>query len=255
MKRMCALVALLLLAALNGATSAFAAQARNRLVLFIAHADVPPYYIDALGQPGGGILPDMLRAVIAPMDMDLTILRLPDKRGWAMLRNGEVDVYASAREWAPNPEGFLWTEPFMPSEDVLLYRADSTLAYNRPEDLYGKNVAGIKGFVYPALESHFGTGHIERIDATTPDALLQLLTLGRADAILINRTEIGWMFRNRKDLNPAQFRMDPTPVDRAWIRFVFSANQGWEPVAERFNARIRVMRKNGAIENVLNRYR
>ncbi|MGE4195355.1 MAG: substrate-binding periplasmic protein [Pseudodesulfovibrio sp.] len=255
MKRFPALIALLLLAALTGTESALAAQARQRLILFIAHADVPPYYIDEPGQPGKGILPDILRAITESLDMTFTVRRLPDKRGWDMLRKGDVDVYASAREWVLEPDRFLWTEPFMVNEDVFLYLADSTLTFRHPLDLYGKRVAGIKGFVYPALESHFGPGRIERIDAPSPDALLQLLILNRADAILINRTEIEWMFHNRKDLNPDLFRMDPNPVDLAWFRFIFPRNRDWEPVIEQFNDRIREMRENGALERILDHYR
>ena len=121
MKRFPVLIALLLLTALSGTNSALAAQARNRLILFIAHADVPPYYIDEPGQPGKGILPDMLRAITESLDMTFTVRRLPDKRGWDMLRKGDVDVYASAREWVLEPDRFLWTEPFLVNEDVFLY--------------------------------------------------------------------------------------------------------------------------------------
>lgn len=255
MKRIPLLATLLLLAALSDATSAFAAQARTRLVLFIAHADVPPYYIDDPDQPGKGILPDVLRAVAEPLGMDFTIRRLPDKRGWNMLESGGVDVYASAREWVLEPDRFLWTEPFMHNADVLVHPAGSSLTYSRPEDLYGKSVATIKGFVYPALESHFAAGRIERIDAPSPDALLELLTLGRADTAIVNRTEIEWMLRNRRDLDPSLFRVGQTPVDLAWYRFIFPRDKGWEPVVERFNTRIREMRGNGAMERVLDHYR
>ena len=237
-------------------TALCADQAPNReLVMFIAYADVPPYFFDTPDSRGTGILPDVLRAVLRPLGYRFTTRQLPDKRGWEMLANGDLDVYASAREWVETPGRFLWTDPFMGSEDILLYRAESTLRYTRPEDLYGKAVAGIKGFVYPALEGHFRPDGIIRLDATSPDAMLKALTMGRADAILINHTEIQLMFRNRKDLDPAAFRIDETPMGHADFRFLFPGNPKWEPLVRQINARLETMKRDGSLEAVLDRYR
>ncbi|EGB15081.1 extracellular solute-binding protein family 3 [Pseudodesulfovibrio mercurii] len=231
------------------------APAPVKLVMFIAHADVPPYYLETADGQGRGILMDVLRAVAGPLGYEAVPRRLPDKRGWHMLEYGGVDVYATAREWIPEPDRFLWTGTFMPNEDVLLYRAGSAFAYDGPESLHGMRVAGIKGFVYPALESHFGPGGIIRLDTTTPEALLELLALGRADAVLVNRTEILWMFRNREGLEPHRFRMDETPVGRAHYRFVFPKGRGWEPVIDLFNRRLREMKRDGSLKAILDRYR
>ena len=255
------LIILLLLPLVGGGLAAPCAAlaadepGKTDLIMFIANADVPPYFMEEPEHQGSGILVDVLKAVIEPLDYTFTIKRLPDKRGWHMLENGGVDVYASAPEWVSHPDRFLWTDPFMINEDVLLYPAESTLRYARPEDLYGRTVAGIKGFAYPALEPHFGPGKVSRLNATSPDAMLKLLLFGRADAVLVNRTEILWMFRNRKDLRPQQFRLDETPVERAYYRFLFSRNRGWEPVLEQFNRRLETMKQDGSLEAVLDQYR
>ncbi|WFS62933.1 transporter substrate-binding domain-containing protein [Pseudodesulfovibrio thermohalotolerans] len=248
---------LLLLAAGTGlAPRALAASpAKDSIVMFIAHADVPPYYIGSPDLPDRGILPDVLKAVTGPLGYALSFRRLPDKRGWDMLEHGGVNVYASAREWKDEPDKFLWTAPFMPNDDVLLYRAGSSLQYIGPETLHGATVACIKGFVYPALEPHFGPGGITRLDATSPDVMLELLRRGRADAAIVNLTEIRWMFHNREDIDPRQFRMDPTPIGTAPIRFVFPKDRGWEPVIEQFNLRLREMKADGSLKAVLDRYK
>ncbi|WP_272699110.1 substrate-binding periplasmic protein [Desulfovibrio sp. Fe33] len=248
---------LLLFAAAPGhAQRAFAASPpKNALVMFIAHADVPPYYIGGPGAPDRGILPDVLKAVAEPLGYALSFKQLPDKRGWDMLEHGGVDVYASAREWKDEPDRFLWTDPFMPNEDVLVYRAGCSIQYLSPETLHGTTVACIKGFFYPALQAHFGPGGITRLDATSPDVMLELLRLGRADAAIVNRTEIHWMFHHREDIDSRQFRVDPTPAGTASIRFVFPKNRGWEPVIEQFNLRLREMKADGSLEAVLDRYR
>ncbi|OIQ50342.1 Bacterial extracellular solute-binding protein, family 3 [Pseudodesulfovibrio hydrargyri] len=231
-----------------------AAEERS-MVMFIAYADVPPYYIDDSEGRGNGILMDVLRAVTGPLNCTVTSMRLPDKRGWEMLEHGGVDVYASAREWIGNPDRFLWTDPFMPNDDVLIYRAGSPQIYSGPESLYGKTVACIKGFVYPTLEGHFGPGRIMRIDATSPEAMLELLVRGRADAVLVNHTEIRWIFRTSREHEPHRFRIDAQPVDRALIRFLFPRGRGWEPMVGQFNRRLHAMRKDGSLNAILDRYK
>ena len=225
------------------------------MVMFIAHADVPPYYIAGSKDRNNGILMDVLRAVTGPLDCTVTTMRLPDKRGWYMLTHGGVDVYATAKEWIEAPDQFLWTDPFMANEDVLVYRAGSPQSYTGPESLYGKAVACIKGFVYPTLEDSFGPNRITRIDATSPEAMLELLLRGRADAVVINRTEIQWLFRTRQDLEPHRFRIDPQPVARAFFRFLFPRDRGWEPMVEQFNRRLETMRKDGSLKALLGRYK
>lgn len=228
---------------------------RRELVMFIAYADVPPYSLDTPHEGGMGILPDVLKAVLDPLGYTFTTRKLPDRRGWDMLQSGGVDVYATSRAWVERPDRFLWTDSFMLNEDVLLYRAESTLKYTQPADLYGQTVAGIKGFVYPTLEEHFGPGKIHRLDATAPEAMLELLTLGRADAVIINRTEILWMFHNRDDLDADRFRIDETHLDQTWYRFVFPADPEWEHLIEQINIRLKEMKRDGTLDTVLARYR
>jgi polar amino acid transport system substrate-binding protein len=231
------------------------AQKKTGLVMFIAHADVPPYYIRDPKSVNNGILMDVLRAVTEPLGYAVTAWRLPDKRGWDMLEHGGVDVYASAREWVENPDRFLWTDPFMANEDVLLCLAGKPLAYAGPESLHGMTVACIKGFVYPTLEDHFGPGGIIRMDAPSPEAMLELLVRGRADAVLVNRTEIEWILRMRRDLEPHRFRLGEPPVGTAPFRFVFPKNRGWEPLVAQFNRRLAAMRRDGSLKAILDRYR
>jgi polar amino acid transport system substrate-binding protein len=143
----------------------------------------------------------------------------------------------------------------MDNEDVLLCRAGAPLSYTGPESIFGRTVACIKGFVYPALEGHFGPGGITRMDATSPEAMLELLIRGRADAMVVNRTEIQWLLRTQKDLGAHRFRMERIPVGSALFRFLFPRGRGWEPVVGQFNRRLREMRRDGSLKAILDRYR
>ncbi|WP_394699588.1 substrate-binding periplasmic protein [uncultured Pseudodesulfovibrio sp.] len=176
--------------------------------MFVPDTKWPPYYVDEISNSGGSILTEILKAVAEPMGYTIKTRTLPNKRGWLMLENGEVDVHAKAKEWVDNPDDFLWTDPFMQSEDVLLLPASSTLKYTGPKSLYGKRIAAIKDFAYPKLEKDFAAGNIKRIDVLTPYDMFNLLIKGRADAALVNRVETLWTFRNNPRFKTKRLRLD-----------------------------------------------
>ena len=224
------------------------------IVMFIPDTDWPPYLIDDPKFPGGGVLVDVLTAVAAPLGYTVETKRLPNKRGWMMLDKGEVDVHAKAKEWVKHPDMYLWTEPFMVNEDVMIYPANKPLHYTTPEKLYGKTVAAMDGFVYPALEPHFASYKITRRGVASPFAMLELVARERVDAALVNRSETQWLFRNRPDLGPERFVMDETPFDSAGYRYAFTKEGDWQPFIDAFNASLEEMKKNGKLQEILSKY-
>nr|WP_287412498.1 ABC transporter substrate-binding protein [Pseudodesulfovibrio sp.] len=232
-----------------------AEAAETTITMFVPDTDWPPYIMNNPEYPDGGVFVEILRAVATPLGYTVTTLPLPNQRGWMMLENGTVDVHAKAIEWVPNAKDFLWTASFMQSEDVLLSPTDKPLEYSSPQKLYGKSIATIKGFIYPVFEPHFGPNKIERIDVTSPYAMLELLTLGRADAALVNRVETQWLMRNKPELNPNRFILDDTPCDSASYRFAFTRKGHWQPFIKEFNKTLKTMQKDGRLQAILDKYR
>jgi len=244
-----ATLALLLAPVLGGVCHA----EQRRVVMFIPDTDWPPYVISDPTHPEGGVLQAVFRAVAEPMGYEVEVRRLPDRRGWLQLEQGEVDVHAKAMEWVRNPDDYLWTDPFLPSETVFLYREDSDIVSATPADLHGRAVAAIKGFIYPELEAHFGPGRIERVDVASPFTMLDLLALGRVDAALVNGAETRWLMRTDPRLDG--FRLDPCSCGHADYRFVFTRDDKWKPFIEEFNRRLARMRKDGSLDALLDEYR
>ncbi|MGE4421825.1 MAG: substrate-binding periplasmic protein [Pseudodesulfovibrio sp.] len=230
------------------------AYARD-LVLFMTNEDWPPYQISDPSSKGDGVIVDVLREIAAPLGLTLKVRELPERRGWDMLEHGELDIYLTAREWTEAPDRYLWTSPLMLNEDVLLFRADSTLHYVAPASMQGRCVAAMEDFVYPALEPSFREGAIKRIDCGSPYSMLEMLDRGRVDAALVNRSETLWLFRNHPELHPERFRMDKTPFDSAWYRFLLPKGRGWEAYIDLFNKRIKAMKRDGTLDAILDRYR
>jgi polar amino acid transport system substrate-binding protein len=225
----------------------------KRVIMFIPDTDWPPYVMSDPAHPHGGVLQAVFRAVAEPMGYEVDVRRLPNQRGWMLLDSGEVHVHAKAREWVKNPDAYLWTDPFMPSETVFLYHEDSDIVTAQAADLYGRSVAAIKGFIYPELEAHFGPGRIERVDVASPFTMLELLALGRVDAALVNGAETRWLMRT--DWRLKGFRLDPRPCGHADYRFVFTRDDAWKPFIAEFNARLARMKKDGSLDAILDSYR
>ena len=230
------------------------AHARG-LVLFMPDEDWPPYQMNDPSFQSEGVILDVLREMIKPFGLSLGIEALPKRRGWDMLTHGEVDIHASAREWVEEPDRFLWTEPFLLNEDVLLFKAGKTIPYVSPDSLKGCSVAAMDDFVYPVLEPSFREGTIKRVDCESPYSMLEMLDRGRVDAALVNRGETLWLFRNHPELHPERFAMDKTPFDSAWYRFILPRERGWEKYIGLFNQRLKAMKRDGTLKAILDRYR
>ncbi|MEF2230735.1 MAG: transporter substrate-binding domain-containing protein [Pseudodesulfovibrio sp.] len=231
------------------------ADGAKRITLFLTDTDWPPYVTKDSGRPEGGVFAEVLRAVAEPMGYRVQVVFLPDRRGWEMLNQGAVDVHVKAREWVPNPGRYRWSVPFLPNEDVLLYSASHPLEYTSPRALYGKSVAAIRGFVYPAFEPHFGPGRITRVDVATPFAMFDLLELDRVDAALVNRAETQWMLTHSPGIDPARFRLDKRNVGSAQYRFVFSPKGDWQPFIDRLDRGLETLKQDGRLEAILDGYR
>jgi len=93
-----------------------------------------------------------------------------------MLEQGMIDAWPDAKEWSATPERFLWTDPMVESEDRLIFRENSPMAFNRIEDLFGKAIGTHLGYRYPRLERHFENGSIVREDTHGEAAMLKILS-------------------------------------------------------------------------------
>jgi polar amino acid transport system substrate-binding protein len=232
------------------------ALAQNKTItMFIPDTDWPPYLMDDPQYPGGGVLKEVFTAIAEPMGYTVHMKKLPNKRGWLLLDKGEVDVHAKAKVWVENPDKYLWTDSFMDHEDCLLYRANSKHHYTTPKALYGKKILAIEGFVYPLFEFYFEEGKIIRMDVNDPYAMLEMLSMGRADAALVNKNETLWLFRNKPDIHPERFRIESIPHSSAEYRYVFTLDYKWIPFIHEFNQRLEVMKQDGRLKKILDQYR
>ncbi|MGE4292598.1 MAG: substrate-binding periplasmic protein [Desulfovibrio sp.] len=232
------------------------AQATQRmLVAFVPDTNWPPYLLGNTEDQPIGLLPDLLREVLEPLGYGVRFLHLPNKRGWVMLDSGEVDLHFKAREWVPNADDYLWSDPVFDSENVLLSSRKRPLDFDTLDDLKGLRIAVISSFVYPRLNELFTSGEAVRIPVDSPFSMLNLVDMGRVDAAVVNRSETQWLFQNRPKLHGERFVLTEKALDVSPYRFVFTKRKNWAPLMERINEQLATMKADGRLDEILQRYR
>lgn len=238
-----------------GVPVASATPDNGELVFFMPDTDWPPYTTSQTPGEPRGVLIETLEEAVRPLGYTLIIRTLPDRRGWVQLENGDVDAHAKAKEWVDDPDRFLWTVPFLESQDTLITAAKDAFDYDSPADLKGMRIAVIGSFAYPALEPYFADGSITRINTSDPYRMLDLVEKGRADAAVVNKHETQWLFKTRQDLSANRFTIHEKPIDSAWYRFAFTRANGWQPHIKRLNMELEAMIQDGRLDAILQRYK
>lgn len=141
----------------------------------IPAADYPPYVIIE-GDSITGLLVDPLRIAAERLGLELMLIPLPTKRADLMLQEHEIDVRFKSPDWVPDPENYLWSDPILIAEDILIYRRDAGLHIEKVEDLIGTEVLAGLGYHYPTLQELFVQEQTRRMDFVfTRDILPALL--------------------------------------------------------------------------------
>ncbi|MBU2952642.1 substrate-binding periplasmic protein [Marinobacter sp. F3R08] len=211
----------------------------------------PPYLIVDQNEPAG-IMWDVVSAVTKRLGYKVVAEQIPRKRVDKLLLKEYIDGTPRAREWAKDPEQFLFTDPVVQIEEVLFMPAQSAFTYNSPEDLTSKTVVTHLGYHYPVLEPYFEEGSIHRFDvARDRDMFTFLLHGDRFDAAIADRLVGQWILRN-EGLRQ-QFAITSKGISNFGFRLML--REEWQSFAKEFNEELAKMKKNGELDAILANYR
>ncbi len=212
----------------------------------------PHAFADEEGN-AAGIMVDLLELIAAKQDIRVVYRVLPRKRAEIALYDGEIDAYASSRSYLKQHESFLWTDSITVNRDYLYSPKDSFLEYNRPEDLFGFRIGTRLGYRYRDLDLFFESGEIIRDDALSEYQSLLKLQRGRVDAAVVNEYVYNHLLKRCSDLFETKFYRSGRPVDSAELGIAF--NRRWYEFVRFFNYEIDIMKKNGALQEILDKYK
>lgn len=211
----------------------------------------PPYLIVDENQPAG-IMWDVVSVVAQRLGYKVVAEQIPRKRVDQMLLEGFIDGTPRAREWADNPEQFLFTDPVVDIEEVFFVPAETSFVYESPEDLISKTVVTHLGYRYPMLEPYFEEGKIRRFDVSRDRDMFTFLLHGtRFHAAVADRLVGKWILRN-EGLRE-NFDISSKSISNYGFRLML--RKDWQSFASDFNEELARMKENGELDDILANYR
>jgi polar amino acid transport system substrate-binding protein len=156
-----------------------------------------PSYLIVDQNQSSGIMWDVVSVVAKRLGYRVIAERIPRKRVDQMLLEGYIDGTPRAREWADNPEQFLFTDPVVDIEEVFFAPAQSDFSYESPDDLVSKTIVTHLGYRYPLLEPYFEEGRVRRFDVSRDKDMFTFVLHG--DLGLIRREHPDWIVYHIED--------------------------------------------------------
>jgi polar amino acid transport system substrate-binding protein len=172
-------------------TSSFATEAPLRFAITDSWG-MPLVEIEN-GQPTQGILHDMMLSLATQVGSPAEFHVLARGRVQSAMERGDVDVRCyAAQSWLPNQSGdYIWSIPLLFQRDLLV-DTQSGPARVLPASLPLQSIGTVRGYVYPALQPLFDSGHLHRDDARTQEQVLQKLLAGRYRYAVTNQWTLDW---------------------------------------------------------------
>ena len=171
-----------------------------------------------------------------------------------MLEAGQADLTTSLSYRAERDEYLCWSLPYRTDTNYIFFtRRDSDFEPGRIEDLRGRRVGVVRGFVFPAAFADDPA--IEKVEAPHIPSLLAMLLEGRFDALIVN--SIVGKHELKATGRMAEVRQAPfilqTPGDKGTVMGFSKARLSRDFVG-RFDEQIRKMLGDGTIGRIEAKY-
>ena len=225
---------------------------------------VPPLMIATGDDPmAGGIVTEVLIEVLQGTGYRVDPVVAPWQRmSEEMAERDNWIMYGMASQCEQARGCARSTEHIVDFRHAVVTLADSTVAIQRPEDLFGLNLLLVENYHYPGLDQYLtnpvrgdGSGAIREVRAHTPEGAIKMLRHRRGDAY------IDWYLRILYNLDDAGLQPDEVLladashiVPQQNIHFFFS-NRLPQNVRNHFDKRLAEMRRNGTLARIVERYR
>lgn len=212
-----------------------------------------PWVSQDVSAPHKGILLDLGALIAKHLGADAQFLKLPVARIQPWLLDGKIDLDCVANPaWREQPDLYHWTPVLFRDFDGLLVRKGQAATIRELKDLIGKKVAIYHHYTYlKEFRQLMASGQIEAVNMVDLETGMQLLRLGRVDAVV----EFGIVlkYRLRDSKLASEFELAQGRLEDFDLQCAYAKNQLIKP--EKINDSIRQLVESGAIETMLGKYR
>ncbi|MBB3167030.1 substrate-binding periplasmic protein [Simiduia aestuariiviva] len=249
--RFLATILLCLLVAPAGGAPVATASAEPLIFLYNDHLKEPYIFVEQ-GQVVSGIHWDLAQYLGQKLGRPVIMREAPRKRVEQYLLEGKAHVLLLTNPaWLPRSDLLHWTIRVYTEHDQIIQRQGRTFNVESLEDLSGKRLGTIQGYIYEGISDAPYRDSIIRDDAVSFRSNFLRLKRGRLDAIIVPQAQSDHLFRT--EFHRAMFHVVTT-----WSipHELFSAVSPHSPVsAEQLSAAYRDMHRDQYFERILARYR
>ena len=211
----------------------------------------PPYMIKEAGKKESGIMVEVLQIIATKHGYILETKGVPTKRVEKLLKIGDLDATARAKEWVSNPENYEFTDVIVRARDVLFSLKKTPITFRSIEDLFDKDIGTHLGYKYPMLKTYFKDNRIRRNDTANGTAMLNMVLKERTDAAVMNELVAKWIISKNKWQE--KFVISSKEVGGFDYRIMF--NKKWRSFVQKFNEELTLMKQNGELEKIISKYK
>lgn len=215
-----------------------------------------PYSDEAL--PGGGLTTSIIARAFAQAGLEADIAFLPWKRGLLATKAGQ---FLGTFPYVRTPErevDFLFSDPVVFIEEKIFVQNDSTLTYEKMEDLHNLDFCMAAGYaiskpLVPLEEASL----LRRFTPQDIENCFKMVFFGRVDFVSMNELS-GWSTAQRA-LEPAQLAQIRT-LDKPLVRdalhlMVPKGDEEGKALLKRFNEALGILRQQGILDGIVEEYK
>jgi polar amino acid transport system substrate-binding protein len=203
--------------------------------------DYAPFADPAL--PNGGLATTVITAALDSQKLDWRLIYLPWARGYLDLSHGAVDLSFPYVRTAQRQAEMLYSRPLFEVVQRLLIRRTDVAEARSLNWLRGRNLCSPIGYGLPSeITDLLKSGDVRQSQPDDSASCLDLLALGRTDAILVNESRLKWMLSQRPDawelFSLADFRVHYDTLhaiaareNPAAAKLIEAVNRGLETIA------------------------
>jgi polar amino acid transport system substrate-binding protein len=230
-----------------------AAQAQGG-TLIIANAPYPPFVMPEGHALGPGIDMEIAIEALRRVGIRASVQMYPFTRVLAALKSGEAQLTTTLSFNAERDAYLRWSAPYRSGSGYLIFTLSS--GGFKPaalEDLRGKSVGVVRGFVYPpAFSANAG---IAKIEAPDSESLIKMFFAGRFDAIITNSIVGSYDLKTSGRMAEAyQAPFVLQSQDNRATVMGFSKQAVSADIVERFNRELSAMQADGTMANIERKY-
>lgn len=211
----------------------------------------PPYYFPE-GDSRTGIVQDVFNAFAEETGDNIEYVRCPFNRSLRNFETGEVDIEPMSNPaWRRGSKVLgVFSKPFAVSDSIVLFSKKKAVPLHSVDELKGKVVGVVRGYVYPVFAPYFESGEICAHELENENKLIQMLLAGRIDQALMNKD---FALYQIKKLNMGDLLTVSKPYDSLDMMIRFHPSK--KDAVGRFNKAIDKLLRDGTIKNIYDQYR